>query len=146
MTPEEQLEAFLEPFGVEKPSNIIVKGKKVFEAPPRVRETAEMAKAEFISLGLPMGEVTKKGFMPSFALLDMIAGSPNAVVINQEAEWLFLCGRDVFARNVVSDENTAQMFLVKNQRGEVLGLGAWGRAKKHVKPVLDRGDFLRREQ
>ncbi|MFT4260964.1 MAG: hypothetical protein ACMXX9_00855 [Candidatus Woesearchaeota archaeon] len=96
-----------------------------------------------VSMGLVLG-VKKKNFVPSLYLLEKIAKeTDNKIFVNDKAEWLFLCGRDVFLNNVIEDNSSSELFLVQNARDENLGL-----AKKKgnlIKNIVDRGDFLRRE-
>ena len=97
-----------------------------------------------VSKGLPLG-VKGKRFQPSLYLLEKISKeTKNKVFINDKAEWLFLCGRDVFSKNIVEDNSSSELFLVQNCRDENLGLGM--KKGKLVKNIIDRGDFLRREQ
>lgn len=86
----------------------------------------------------------KKSFEPSLYLLERISKvSKNKVFVNKESEWLFLCGRDVFEKNILKNDATKHIFLVQNENDENLGLGMFTRGM--VKNLMDRGDFLRRE-
>ena len=145
MDVEGQLKRFVEPFGIDLPEGITIQGKKAYLVPDRVKKVAEEIDKEPFSLGLPLGEATNKGFRASFALLDLLKGSKNKVVIKDDAVWLFTCGRDVFSKKVLSEEKPEKTFLVCNKRGDVLGLGTKG-GQGMVKNILDRGDFLRREE
>lgn len=142
------LKGFLDGFGVEVPRDVMVRGRRAYLVPERVRRLAGEVKLEAFSLGLPLGESTPRGFAPSFALLDLCKGSRNRVVVKDEVEWLFTCGRDVFLDKVVEQEGARGTFLVCNRRGQVLGLGSFAQKGKNrfVRNVLDRGDFLRREE
>jgi ribosome biogenesis protein Nip4 len=89
-----------------------------------------------------------KFFEPSLFLLELLSkDSRNKVFINDQAEWLFLCGRDVFLDNVVKNQSSGDVFLVQNSKDENLGLGFKTKinGKVMVKNLFDRGDFLRRE-
>ena len=111
---------------------------------------ASMNRTAF-SAGLYLGEQKGAKFMPSLALLDMLGrASHRWVSVDDKAEWLFLCGRDVFAKSVVKANVKSGMVLVANKRGEILGYGKIaGSLEKadsvYIKNHLDRGDFLRRE-
>lgn len=101
-----------------------------------------------ISQGLPLG-TTGKYFKPSLYLLEILSKkSTNKILINDKAEWLFLCGRDVFQESITSDNSKTDLLLVQNQRNENLGLGkkTWKGKKLIIKNIMDRGDFLRRER
>lgn len=100
---------------------------------------------EPFAIGIPLGD-TKKDFKPSVYLLEILSKkTKNKVFINEKAEWLFLCGRDVFTKSVVKDESTEDVFLVQNEKDENLGLGKKTRTGM-IKNIIDRGDFLRRER
>jgi ribosome biogenesis protein Nip4 len=97
-----------------------------------------------VSKGLTLG-VQKKNFKPSLYLLEKLSKiSDNKLFINDKAEWLFLCGRDVFLDNIVEDNSSNKLFLVQNCRDENLGLGM--KKGKLILNIIDRGDFLRREK
>ncbi len=106
-----------------------------------------------VSSGIPLG-LTKENFVPSISLLEIISKkSKKKIVINEKAEWLFLCGRDVFGNSVVSynDQKKGDLALVQNEKDENLGYGKVMEKisdSDHVvlKNMLDRGDFLRREK
>jgi ribosome biogenesis protein Nip4 len=88
-------------------------------------------------------------FKPSLFLLETLSKkSKNKIFINDKAEWLFLCGRDVFLESIERDDSTDDVFLVQNELDENLGYGKKVRirGKEIVKNMLDRGDFLRRER
>lgn len=93
---------------------------------------------------------SEKGFFePSLFLLELLSGrTKNKVFVNEEAEWLFLCGRNVFLDNILKDASKEKVFLVQNEKDENLGLGIKTKVKgkKVIKNLLDRGDFLRREK
>ena len=114
---------------------------------------------DFFYAGAYLGKVKKNKFFPSFILLSMLAKKKesNRVVINKKSAWLFICGRDIFGKSIVSvhgqgkkDANT----LVLNEFGECLGFGRivgkmTGSGVGNelvVKNVSDIGDFLRRER
>jgi len=90
-------------------------------------------------------------------LLAMLAkGKANKIVVDREAAWLFICGRDVFRRGILATQGSRRkgdFALVMNEFGECLGFGrilfsadnAMRDAEVAVKNVSDVGDFLRRE-
>jgi ribosome biogenesis protein Nip4 len=102
-----------------------------------------------LSAGLPLGETKNGVFKPSVYLLEILSKkTENKVFVNDKAEWLFLCGRDVLPEGVKKNNSTADVFLIQNEKDENLGLGRnmSHSGKKFIKNVLDRGDFLRRER
>lgn len=96
-----------------------------------------------VASGLVLGH-KKNNFKPSLYLLELIAkDSSKKIVINSKAEWLFLCGRDVFKDSILK-KNATEFCLVQNEKDENLGFGLI--KGNLVKNMLDRGDFLRREK
>lgn len=134
-------------FGVSLEGEVVARGRKEFLVPGPLKEFTSRVPLDPVSIGVPLGETTPKGFRPSFALLDLLKGSSRRVVIGDEAEWLFTCGRDAFVDKVLEEHDSAGVFLVLNRRGEVLGLGRKERDGKRfvIKNLFDRGDFLHRE-
>ncbi len=123
--------------------------KKYFEAPLHLIGVKDKISLEPYSIGLPIGEDTKKGFKPSLYLLEKLSeSSKNKVFVNEKAEWLFLCRRDALERSILKDESENDVFLVQNERDENLGVGRKARQGKSfiVKNVFERGDFLGREK
>jgi ribosome biogenesis protein Nip4 len=117
-----------------------------------------LVRREFYYAGVYLGKVKNGVFFPSFNLLAMLAkGRANKIVVDRKAAWLFICGRDVFRRGVLTmrgSRRKGDYVLVMNEFGECLGFGkilcsldadAQG-AEVAVKNVSDVGDFLRREQ
>jgi len=114
---------------------------------------------DFFYAGIYLGKVKNRVFFPSFPLLNMIAEKEgvNKTVVNEKAEWLFVCGRDLFKQGIVKMGVSARRgayTLVLNERGECLGFGkivaniAQTKDEKAVivKSISDIGDFLRRER
>jgi ribosome biogenesis protein Nip4 len=95
-------------------------------------------------IGNYLGKITKNKFIPSFYLLEWINNKTNQkIIINSRASWLFLCGRDVFNKSIISSNNKGKV-IVLNENNEVLGYGIFN--NDGVKNLFDRGDFLRREK
>ena len=114
---------------------------------------------DFFYAGTYLGKVRGKIFFPSFNLLAMIAErkEANKVMVDNKAEWLFICGRDIFRRGikkVMGAKNKGEFTLVLNSSGECLGFGKialnldeeQSEQKVAVKNISDIGDFLRRER
>lgn len=101
-----------------------------------------------ISVGLFLGEDKGNRFVPSVSLLDQIK-TDQIVTVNDKAEWLFLCGRDLFPASIIEAKAKSGFVLVENLRNEVLGYGKikgdLNKPKSIIENKLDRGDFLRRE-
>ncbi|MGM5484771.1 MAG: hypothetical protein ACQEP1_02765 [Nanobdellota archaeon] len=88
--------------------------------------------------GLFLGREKKGRFIPGFPLLEMM---DQDIVIKDKGIWMFLCGREVHRKNILSKSSNEG--LVANERGEILGIGKI--KKGSLSPSFDRGDFLRRE-
>jgi ribosome biogenesis protein Nip4 len=114
---------------------------------------------DFFYAGTYLGKVRGRVFFPSFSLLAMIAERKEAssIFVDDKAEWLFICGRDVFFRGikkVTEAVKKGELTLVLNQYGECLGFGRimqdlgveHGGQRVAVKNISDVGDFLRRER
>ena len=102
-----------------------------------------------VHAGIFLGKEKKGRFEPSLALLEILAPhSQKKAVIDEKSAWLFLCGRDVFISGILSDPSLepGELVLVQNQRDENLGYGRICSGTVKIKNLLDRGDFLRREQ
>ena len=110
---------------------------------------------DFYYAGTYLGKVKNGRFFPSFNLLAMLAkGKANKIVVDKKASWLFICGRDVFRRGVLTAHGSRRKgdyALVMNEFGECLGFGKIlcsldaEKAQVVVKNISDVGDFLRRE-
>ena len=110
---------------------------------------------DFYYAGTYLGKVKNGRFFPSFNLLAMLAkGKANKIVVDKKAAWLFICGRDVFRRGVLTAHGSRRKgdyALVMNEFGECLGFGKIlcsldaEKAQVVVKNISDVGDFLRRE-
>lgn len=135
-------------FSDELPTDIVKVGRRYYQAEPGlVRVKEKVASREAFSIGLPLGE-EKTSFQPSLAFLGLLAkSSSKKVFLNKKAEWLFLCNRNIFSDNITKLNTDKGLVLVQSERDENLGLGELiqQRGKLILKPLLDRGDFLRRE-
>lgn len=110
----------------------------------------------FYYAGAYLGEAKDGEFFPSFNLLNMIAQKKsNRINLEKKAEWLFICGRDVFGQGITKmtgSTKKSDCVLVLNSYGECLGFGKIlrdleGKRKGlAVENILDIGDFLRRER
>ncbi|MGB9925122.1 MAG: hypothetical protein ACPLIG_00455 [Candidatus Bathyarchaeales archaeon] len=117
----------------------------------------KVARKDFYYAGTYLGKVKNGKFFPSFNLLAMLAkGDANKVIIDGQAAWLFICGRDIFRRSIIAmygSRKKGAHTLVMNEFGECLGFGKIVCSldekvqgdEVSVKNVLDVGDFLRRE-
>ena len=124
-----------------KPTRI---GRSYFLINHEISEIIKKIPARPEYAGLYLG-MEKKSFHPSPALIDIAAkNSKNQAIINQKAEWMFLCGNDVFEEN--SKGKMQGEVFVMNEHKENLGLGIWTRKKgrKIIKNLQDKGLYLRK--
>lgn len=104
-------------------------------------------------IGIALGK-KKKNFIPSTYLLSKIVDATESkVIVNKQGAWLFICGRHVYARSIVSFNKSQKIndsVLVMNEYGECLGYGKvinpLDSKKVAVQNLFDIGDFVRRER
>ncbi len=123
-------------------------GRKYFCITKELRELKNKIPVEIYSAGLPLGELKNNRFMPSIALLDILAKhSERKVFVNKKGETVFLYSREVFEDNITKSNIDEGFCLVLNENNEVLGYGELKKRRNIIlKNILDRGDFLRRER
>ena len=124
-------------------------GRKYFKAKEELLSLKKKIGLQPHTIGVPLGEDTKKGFRPSLYLLERLSlDASQKIFVNDKAEWLFLCGRDVLEKSIIKDNSKNEICLVQNEKDENLGLGKKIVRGKSVtiKNIIDRGDFLRREK
>ena len=149
------LETFTRKFTDETIPDVTRIGRCYYQLEPGLRKVVEgigkKTGMQPFSAGLFLGEEVSKRFKPSIALLDIIGAKTDLwVIIDDKAEWLFLCGRDVFAASVVKSNVKHGIAIVMNSKREVLGFGLVDDRVRRaedimVKNIIDRGDYLRRE-
>jgi ribosome biogenesis protein Nip4 len=116
----------------------------------------QLASNDFFYAGTYVGKVEDGKFFPSVSLLELIARKEaNKVTVDKKTEWLFICGRDIFAQGIVKVVGSGKKdayILILNLYGECLGFGRilcnlnGKRQGLAIKNMLDIGDFLRRER
>jgi len=135
---------------------VVKKASRYFLLNDKLRS---LAPDDFFYAGTYLGKIRGRVFFPSFSLLAMIAEKKeaNSVVVTDKAEWLFICGRDIFWRGikkVMGTREKGELTLVLSSYGDCLGFGkiasdleaSPGGQKVAVKNISDIGDFLRRER
>lgn len=140
------VDRFTKQFTGEKVSDVIQLQRNFFQVTEDLLRVKEKIGREPFAMGTFLG--SEKPFHPSSALLDWLGERTNKfIVVDKKAEWLFLCGRDMFANSILKQETDPGLVLVKNQVGEVLGYGELTKNRKiPLKNIMDKGDFLRRER
>ncbi|MBD3259549.1 hypothetical protein GF371_02850 [Candidatus Woesearchaeota archaeon] len=146
-----ELDEFISVFTEKKFDYIQIK-KRAFLADSEMIELMEKIREKEGLLpehiGIFLGEIKKREFKPSLALLELLAEhSDRKVFVNDKAEWLFLCGKDLFKESVTKCNARSGLVLVQNKKDENLGYGRIMRkGRVFAMNLLDRGDFLRRER
>jgi len=126
-------------------------GRKYYLAEEELFEFAGKLNKELFSIGLFLGE-DKREFIPQPALLEILAEqSDKKVFVEEKAEWLFLCKKDVFKTSIIKMKEGLKnndFVLVQNRNDENLGLGKIIATKGRllIKNVIDRGAYLRQRQ
>ncbi len=149
------IDSFISRFTDQKLLHVVKVGRNYYQMQNGLKDTMERINKSTgrdpFSAGLFLGEERSKRFYPSLALLDLLGrASHRWVMVDDKAEWLFLCGRDVFAKSVVKANVKSGLALVVSREKEVLGYGKVtgdlkDGEKVFLKNILDKGDFLRRE-
>lgn len=141
------VDGFTKQFTKEKVDNVIQLKRNFFQVNEELMQVKAKIGREPFAIGTFLG--SGKPLHPSSALLDWLnERTDRYVVVDKKAEWLFLCGRDVFAQSILDHTTNSGLVLVKNQAGEVLGYGEMKTKDRRVplKNIMDKGDFLRRER
>lgn len=107
-----------------------------------------------VMMGLYLGEDKKDKFLPSLALLTILAKtSEEKVYVKDIGEMDFVYGKDLRKRHILKFNGETKigfLKLVMNKNDECLGYGKVIGEKNSdgviVKNVLDIGDFIRREK
>lgn len=134
---------------------VVKVGKRYYQMTSKLQEVMnsidKSLNREAQYAGLFLGEEKGKEFKPSLPLLDLLGPATHKwVKVDDKAEWLFICGRDVFGKSVVTANVKKGIVLVVSQKQEVLGygviIGSLDKPEKvFLNNILDKGDFLRRE-
>ena len=122
------------------------------------RKLQGLIREDYYYAGTYLGKSKNGLFFPSFNLLAMLAkGRVNKIVVDRKAAWLFICGRDVFRKSILTSHGAKRKgdyALVTNEFSECLGFGKllcsldddMEGTKLVLKNISDLGDFLRRER
>ena len=149
---------FAAQFGIDialNPDLTMEKNGRFYLVNPAVKT---LVRGDFFYAGVFLGKAKEGKFFPSFNLLSMLAKKDaNRIVVDRKAAWLFICGRDIYAKSIMRVFGSGRKHsnvLVLNEFGECLGFGRiTGNLSEKarsddiaVRNVSDVGDFLRRER
>lgn len=143
----EHIQEFIQEFTDREIKGIKQIGRRYFLVSKLQEVLAGKINNDVFSMGLYLGEF-KGRFYPSPALVDMLAKmTDKKVYIQKKAEWLFLCGRDVFDSSITVKRVDQGLVMVQNERDENLGYGRIVVRKENllIKNLLDKGHYLRKE-
>ena len=100
-----ELDVFVKKFTTEK-IDYIKEDHIYFSVEEQIAELGHKIKG-IMCMGLPLGETKNGIFKPSVYLLELLSKkSNNKVFVNDKAEWLFLCGRDVLPEGIKKNNST----------------------------------------
>tara|TARA_Y100000294_G_C8511445_1_gene318994 strand:- start:680 stop:1105 length:426 start_codon:yes stop_codon:yes gene_type:complete len=126
--------------------NIINIGRKYYLVNSSLVDIKDKVGEEVFSIGVYLGEVKNNKFMASIELINILSKlSDKKIVVNDKAEWLFVCGRDIFKKSILSGNvKSGKEYFVQNSKDENLGLGKFN--GDVVKNIVDKGMYLRMEK
>lgn len=138
------MENFLKEINAKIEGKVEKQGRKYYLINKEVESIKKETNRRPEYLGVFLGE-KKKSFHPSPALIELLSKNSNSKsVVNEKAEWMFLCGKDVFAENTSGKQSG--IVFVQNEYDENLGYGKWMKKKGRliIKNMLDKGVYLRK--
>ena len=128
---------------------VIKVGRNCYLVNDAVAQFKDKIHRDVFALGVFLGE-EKNYFIPSPALIDIIAKKTDSeqhkLFINKKAEWLFLCGKNIFDESVLRPQmpQEGSLVLVQNELDENLGYGLIKKEDRWIiKNLLDKGYYLR---
>jgi len=100
--------------------------------------------------GIYLGKKKIDWFIPGMYVLEWLnKRTKQKITVDDNAAWLFVCRRDLFAQGIISDTSKLKkngLVLVLNKEEECLGYGKIVQGRIFIKNMFDIGDFLRREK
>jgi ribosome biogenesis protein Nip4 len=142
------IDEFLKPFGIKKKTDAQIVSRSYFI----VKDKQFLGKNSAYS-GECIAHIRGPVLIPSIDFLQQIGKEARRhVIINPKAEWLFICGRDIFAKGITAHNNpvVGDRVVILNQHKECLGYGDMTMpltdTRVVIKRLFDIGDLLRRER
>jgi len=142
------VEEFLKPFGIKKKLDAQIVDRSYFI----VKDKNFLGKRPLYT-GECIAHIRGPVLIPSTSFLQQIGKEARKhVIITAKAEWLFICGRDIFAKGITSHNNpeVGDRVVILNQHKECLGYGDMTAPltdkRVVIKRLFDIGDLLRRER
>lgn len=141
------VDEFLKQFGISRKMEVQLIGRSYFIAEKTVFGKIPVYSGECIA------HLRGERIAPSISFLQQIGKEARKhVVVNPKGEWLFICGRDIFSKSIISHNNPEKgdIVVVLNQHRECIGYGEIAAPLNEknvvVKRIFDIGDLLRRER
>jgi len=142
------LNEFLQPFGIKQAPEAQIIERSYFI----VKDKQFLGKRPIYS-GECIAHIRGPVLIPSVSFLQQIAKQARKhVILTPKAEWLYICGRDVFTKGISTHNNpeVGDRVVVLNQHKECLGYGEmtapFTDKRVVIKRLFDIGDLLRRER
>jgi len=142
------VEEFLKQFGIKEKFSYCVLGRSFF-----IFDDKKLLKQMPLYAGECIAHERGVVLVPSVDLLQHIGrAARKRVVLSHKGEWLFICGRDIFGKSIVSHNNpvVGDRVVVLNKHNECRGYGdvvaPLEEKKVVVRRLFDIGDLLRRER
>ncbi len=130
--------------------DVVSDKKKYYYDPKANLEWCKKNKIDPLFVGRYLGE-QKRNFLPSPFGVELASKNSNkGVVLDEKGAWLFVCGRDIFARAVFAGETEkGKATFIYDLDKNLLGYGVWivNDLKKKNQPAImnkvDKGLYLR---
>ena len=142
------IQEFLRPFGIKKDIDFQLVGRSYF-----IVKSRQLLSKHPMYSGECIAHIRGPVLIPSIGFLQQIGKEARKhVILNPKAEWLYICGRDVFSKGIASHNNpmVGDRVVVLNQHKECLGYGdmvaPFTDKRVVIKRLFDIGDLLRRER
>ncbi len=131
---------FLKQFGIHEAPNTIIINRSYYKA----------SKQPFgvVYAGELIAHQRGEYIIPSIHFLQKIAKqATKKVVVDDKGAWMFICGKDAFAKSIITHNAEPNDFVVvMNQHDECIGYGIYQEGRAAVIRKFDIGDLLRRER
>ncbi|MBW2969877.1 hypothetical protein KY319_02015 [Candidatus Woesearchaeota archaeon] len=139
------LQEFLKPFGIKQAPEVQLVGRSYFITTENIPGA--------VYNGECIAHIRGPVLIPSVTFLQKIGKEAKKhVILTEKAEWLYICGRDIFTKGITSHNNpeVGDRVVILNQYKECLGYGDMvaplDTKRTVIKRLFDIGDLLRRER
>ena len=145
------VQEFVKQFGIANAPDTVLVGRSYFQIPKQLQS---FVSKHPIYVGKCIAHIRGPVLIPSIDFLQFIGkNARKKVVVNKDGAWLFICGRDIFGKSIVSgsgNPSVNDIVVIMNEFNECLGYGTLvaplSEKKIIIKRLFDIGDLLRRER